>query len=94
MEIDVVCDGLNWERDVVRTGANSCLSVWVSGVRSKDVSVLLNGTEHPASYVSDPDVKGLTQVNALLPMGLAKGEYWMTVAVGDVVAPGRTIRLV
>lgn len=94
MELDVVCDGLRWDRNVVHTGANSCISLWVRGMKGKDAAVLLNGTEHPASYVSDPDEKGLTQVNALLPIKMPTGEYRATVAVGDAMAPPRVITLV
>lgn len=87
-EIQIVCDGRTWERKQVRAGLGSCVSAWVSGlpdgIRRTDVSFGLDGTDLPASYVTSvDDEKGIKQINAMVPAGLERGEYQLTVRFRD-----------
>jgi len=82
-EISVVCDGRTWERNQVRTGLGSCLSAWVAGLpdglERTEVSFRLNGTDLPCCYVSPVDDANGKQVNAMVPAGLDRGEYQLSV---------------
>jgi hypothetical protein len=74
-----VADGKTFEDFRVRTGENSCISVWATGLPSViaagSLSVRLNGTDLPAIWFS-PETG---QVNALLPSGLEPGPANVTV---------------
>jgi tRNA (mo5U34)-methyltransferase len=83
-EISIVCDGRTWERNQVRAGIDSCVSAWVTGlpdgVRRNEVSFRLDGTDLPACFVTPlDDESGTKQINALVPAGLDRGEYQLTV---------------
>jgi hypothetical protein len=83
-EISIVCDGLTWERNQVRAGLDSCVSAWVTGladgVERNEVSFRLDGTDLPACFVTPfDDERGTKQINALVPAGLDRGEYQLTV---------------
>ncbi len=83
-EISIVCDGRTWERNQVRAGIDSCVSAWVAGlpdgVRRNEVSFRLDGTDLPACFVTPlNDERGTKQVNALVPAGLDRGDYQLTV---------------
>ncbi len=77
LRIQLVTDGKNWERYRVHTGPEACVSLWVRGLPDPcdraAVRVRLNGADLPAIFVSSHDREGLTQVNALVPAGLAPG---------------------
>ena len=82
--IDGVYDGLTWERNQIRAGVGSCVSAWVGGmpdgVKRTEVSFRLDGTDMPASFVSEKnDEKGTKQINALVPAGLERGDYRLSV---------------
>jgi tRNA (mo5U34)-methyltransferase len=79
-----VYDGHTWEQNRVRSGLDSCVSIWVGGlpdgVRRAEVSLRLDGTDLPASFVSSADDKnGAKQINAMIPAGIARGEHQLTV---------------
>jgi len=83
-EIMIVCDGRTWERKQVRAGLGACVSAWVSGLPDgivrTEVSFRLNGTDLPASFVTPVnDEQGRKQINAMVPAGLERGEYQLTV---------------
>jgi hypothetical protein len=91
-EIQIVCDGRTWERKQVRAGLGSCVSAWVSGlpdgIRRTEVSFRLDGTDLPASFVTPlNDEKGTKQINAMVPAGLERGEYQLTVRFRDAESP-------
>jgi tRNA (mo5U34)-methyltransferase len=82
--ISIVCDGRTWERNQVRAGIDSCVSAWVTGlpdgIERTDVSFRLDGTDLPACFVTSVnDEKGTKQINALVPAGLDRGDYQLTV---------------
>ncbi len=83
LHIAGVTDGRTYEPNRVHTGANACLSVWVGGIPSdasmEEISVRLDGTDLPATFLSGVDEKGWRQINALLPPQLELGDYWLTV---------------
>jgi tRNA (mo5U34)-methyltransferase len=92
LQINLVTDGKTWDRWQIKTGADSCLSIWARGIPDacdmKDVLVLLNGLNLPAIYVSKTDADGLKQVNATLPAGLPPGKYKLRLeCAGQVSAP-------
>jgi len=83
-EIQIICDGRTWERNQVRAGLGSCVSAWVAGlpdsVKRTEVSFRLDGTDLPACFVTPVnDEKGTKQINAMVPAGLDRGEYQLTV---------------
>ena len=86
LSIAGVTDGKTYESNRVKTGADSCISVWASGfaqdARKADVSIRLDGADLPATYLSEPDERGLRQINAMLPPQMESGEYLVTVATG------------
>jgi len=88
VEIAGVTDGKTFETKRVRTGANSCVSVWVAGLPDETpkakITLRLDGADLPAVYVSGADPQGFKQINAMLPPNLAPGEYWIAVNVGGV----------
>jgi tRNA (mo5U34)-methyltransferase len=98
VDIAIVTDGRTWERNMVHRGANSCISLWVRGLESRvpvsAITVRLNGGDHPASYVSQPDPEGLTQINAVLPVGMAAGPYKVAVAIDATESAARDVELV
>jgi len=88
VEIAGVTDGKTFEPKRVRTGANSCVSVWVTGLADEtpkaEITLRLDGADLPAVFVSGADQQGFKQINAMLPPNLAPGEYWIAVNVGGV----------
>ncbi len=95
--IEGVTDGKSWEPDRVRIGPDACVSLWVRGLsrdsRAQDVYVRIDGRELPSVFVSEPDARGLQQVNALLPAGLSPGRANVNVTTGDSVTPPVAITL-
>jgi hypothetical protein len=88
IKISAVHDGRTWEADQVRTGYGSCVSTWATGIPDgipmTDVAVRLDGTDIPACFVSPlDDEKGAKQVNALVPSGLERGEYQLSLRYRD-----------
>jgi tRNA (mo5U34)-methyltransferase len=83
LHIAGVTDGRTYEPNRVNTGADSCLSVWTGGlgedVRDFEISVRLDGTDLPATYLSGVDDKGWRQINALLPPKMEPGQYFVSV---------------
>ena len=53
----------------------------------------LNGTDLPATFLSEPDREGLRQVNALLPSGLEPGEAEVRLAFREAESAPVSIRL-
>jgi uncharacterized protein (TIGR03437 family) len=84
LEVAGVCDARDWTPNKVRAGLGSCLSAWViglpDGVPRTEVSFRLDGTDLPASFLAaEDDEKGMKQINAIIPAGLERGEYQLTV---------------
>ncbi|MFN7997392.1 MAG: DUF1698 domain-containing protein [Bryobacteraceae bacterium] len=98
IRIDIVTDGKTWERNLVHTGVNSCVSVWVAGLPESalkdDLTVWLAGDELPAVFLSEPDAKGLRQINAMLPAGKQPAETTVAVALGTTVSGAVPVRLI
>jgi tRNA (mo5U34)-methyltransferase len=86
--IDGVYDGHTWERNRIRTGVGSCVSAWVGGipdgVKRTEVSFRLDGTDIPALFIAEAnDEKGNKQINSLVPTGLERGDYRLSVRCRD-----------
>jgi tRNA (mo5U34)-methyltransferase len=98
MRIAIATDGKTWERNLVHTGLGSCISLWVAGVpdgaAKEDVAIWLNGDELPAIFLSEPDPRGLRQINAMLPSGARPGEYSVAAGMGSAVSPPVPVKLV
>lgn len=77
LAIVVVSDGKSWERNLVRLGVDSWMSLWVAGIpesaKAVDVRVRLNGTDLPVAFLSSTDKDQCRQVNIRLPSGLRPG---------------------
>ncbi|HEY2012913.1 MAG TPA: methyltransferase domain-containing protein [Bryobacteraceae bacterium] len=96
--IRLATDGKTWDRYSVHVGADACLSLWVAGLPDpcdrSQVRVRLNGTDLPALFVSSRDREGLTQVNALLPAGLAPGSVSVALILGEKASEPVSLKLV
>ncbi len=98
--IDIVTDGKTWERNVVRRGAESCMSVWVSNLPDKvsrdELFLELCGSLHPVSYISgpDPEHNGARQLNALLPTRLVLGATEVSVVLGGTRSEPRKVDVI
>ena len=96
-KIEGVTDGKTWEPNVVRIGADACVSLWVRGLpaasKAEDVFVRIDGRELPSVFVCEADSAGLRQVNALLAAGLTPGASDVTVAAGNSVTPAVQIKI-
>ena len=94
LHIAGVTDGRTYQPNRVHTGPDACLSVWCGGIpddaRNAEVSVRLDGTDLPATYLSVIDEKGWRQINALLPPQMETGEYFVSVVCrGQESRPAR-----
>jgi len=97
-EIDEATDGKTWERNLTRKRPDACISVWVRGLprgtSKPEICVRFDGYDLPCEYVGNPDAAGLTQVNALIPSGIARGTVDVNVAVGNLVTPPVLVEVV
>jgi hypothetical protein len=97
IRVAIVTDGKTWERNLVRTGIGSCISLWVSGlpaaVARDAIAVSLDGDDLPALFLSGPDPQGLRQVNAMLPSGAQPGGYAVAVAFRGTISDSVPVNL-
>jgi SAM-dependent methyltransferase len=86
LRIGSVTDGKSFERDRIRVGEDSAVSLWVQGLPSTadpaDIRIRLNGTDLPATWLEAAGT-GARQVNATLPPGVAAGEARISVVHGN-----------
>lgn len=99
LRIDRIIDGKTYEPGMARVGvAESSVSAWVAGVREgcamAEISLRLDGADLPATYVSVPDADGLRQVNAMIPIGTAPGDYVLSARAGEMESGPAPVRLV
>jgi len=96
--IRLVTDGRSWERYRVNVGVDACVSLWVAGLPDPcdraQVRVRLNGADLPAVFVSSHDREGMSQVNALLPAGMAPGRGSIVLVFGDRLSEAVELELV
>jgi tRNA (mo5U34)-methyltransferase len=93
-EIKVVCDGQTWERNRVRSSVSAWVCGLPDGIRRSEVSFRLDGADLPASFVTPTDDdERRKQINAIVPPGLARGEYQLTVRYRQEESPLVTIEL-
>jgi len=97
IRIAIVTDGRTWERNLVHTGVDSCISLWVSGLPEgavrDGIAVWLAGDHLPAVFLSEADPQGLRQINAMLPAGTQPGDYSVSVSFGETAAAPVPVRL-
>ncbi|WP_051670416.1 methyltransferase domain-containing protein [Bryobacter aggregatus] len=84
--IETLTDGFTWERNVIEVQTGAAFSMWVRDLPTGEVKVRINGTDVPSSFVSEPE-DGVTQVNALLPSGIAEGTLTINVIGGEQMSP-------
>ncbi|MGA2595007.1 MAG: DUF1698 domain-containing protein [Bryobacteraceae bacterium] len=98
IRIAIVTDGKTWERNLVHTGLNCWISLWVSGLpegaAKADIKVRLGSEDLPVVFLSEADPEGLRQVNATLPSGAQPGAYSLSVGLGETVSAPFPVRLV
>jgi tRNA (mo5U34)-methyltransferase len=88
LRIHSVTDGRTFVESRVCAGEDACMSMWAAGlpdsVSAARLSLRLDGTDLPATWVSAPDAAGLRQINALIPPGIAPGRVRVSLALdGD-----------
>jgi uncharacterized protein (TIGR03437 family) len=85
LRIHSVTDGRTFEESRVRAGEDACMSMWAAGLpepaAAERVSLRLDGTDLPATWVSPADAAGLRQINALLPPGIQPGQVKVALAL-------------
>jgi tRNA (mo5U34)-methyltransferase len=83
LEIAGITDGKTYEYNRIRTGTQSCVSVWARNFPAeatrKEIALRLDGADLPAVFFGEPDENGYRQVNAMLPAWMTPGEYQLTV---------------
>jgi len=98
IRIAIVTDGKTWERNLIHTGLDSCISLWVSGLPEEaaraEVAIWLDGDDLPALFLSAPDAEGLRQINAMLPSGTQPGGYTVAVGFQETVSEAVPVTLV
>ena len=98
IRIAIVTDGKTWERNLVHTGLDSCISLWVAGLPEEaarhGIAVWLGADDLPAVFLSEPDPQGLRQINAMLPCGMQRGGCTVAVAFRNTVSATVPVRLV
>src|SRR5581483_8646505 len=79
LEVTIVADGRDWERNQVRLGRDACVSLWVRGIPEvaarRRVGATIGGRELQVVFLSAADEAGVRQVNALVPDGIEPGSY-------------------
>ncbi len=99
IRIDRIIDGKTYAPGIARVGVpESSVSAWVAGIGEgtamSGVALRLDGADLPATYVSALDSSGLRQVNAMIPVGMAPGEYSLSARVGEIESILAVVRLV
>jgi hypothetical protein len=95
IQIIVVTDGKTWERWKVKTGPDSCLSLWAKGIPDDaQISVRLEPANLSAVFVSAPDAEGARQVNAMLPSGIPPGKTKLTLVCNGAASEPAEIELI
>jgi len=98
LHIAIVTDGKTWERNLVHTGVQSAISLWVSGLPENaaagDVTIWLSENDLPAIFLSEPDPQGLRQINAMLPAGAPPASYTVSVSAGGSASENVSVKLV
>jgi len=97
IRITTVTDGRTWERNLVHTGTNGCMSLWVSGLPESAtkaaITVRLGGHELGAAFLSEADPQGLRQINVMLPQGIQPSDYRVAVAIHEVASEAVPVKL-
>ncbi|MCU1325128.1 MAG: hypothetical protein JWN34_498 [Bryobacterales bacterium] len=97
LAITRVTDGKTFQDDMANVGPDAALSVWATGLRETstvaDVSLRLNGTTLPATWLAPAANGAPRQINALLPAGLQTGPAAVSVVQAGKETPPRHVRL-
>ncbi len=95
IQIILVTDGKTWDRWKVKTGADSCLSIWARGISEEaQISVRVEWANLSAIYVSAPDNEGTRQINAMLPSGMPPGKTTLRLICNGAASEPVEIELV
>ncbi len=97
LKIEVVTDGKTWDRWKVKTGADSCLAIWASGIPddcdADQIGIRLEPASLAAVFLSETDPNGLKQINAILPSGIPPGTTSLTLICKGVASEPVEIEL-
>lgn len=97
LEIAGITDGKTYEYNRVRSGNESCVSVWARGfpadLKRSEITLRLDGADLPAVYYGDCDKQGYQQVNAMLPPSMKPGEYLLAVTCRGAESPPARIEI-
>ncbi len=95
--IELVTDGRTWDRWKVKTGADSCLSIWARGIPDDcyagQIRIRLDCADLAAIFVSAAAPDGLKQINAMLPSGVLPGKTSVTLICKDAASEQVEIEL-
>src|ERR1017187_559858 len=87
--------GTSGEVTVIELGYLSC---WVTGLPENgdrhNVRVFLGDTRLSVSWVGAPDAAGFSQINAVVPRSVPKGEYALRIECGGVSSEPWSVRVV
>lgn len=98
IRITGVTDGKTYESHRVHGGAESSISVWAeklpADVNASEVTLRLDGTDLPATYLSATDQAGYRQINAMLPPQMEARAYRIAVQCRGEESPAEMIELI
>jgi tRNA (mo5U34)-methyltransferase len=98
----IVCRGVrdaaNWKSSEVAVTESGYLACWVTGLPGNgdrnNVRVFLGDTRLSVPWLGAPDAAGLSQINAVAPGSVPKGEHALRIECGGVSSEPWTVRVV
>ena len=93
-----VRDSINWTEAEISVAECGYLTCWVAGLPENtdhnNVRVFLDDTRLKVSWVGAPDSAGQSQINAVVPGSVAKGERALRIECGGVSSEACMVRVV
>jgi len=98
----IVCMGVRdpttWKNAEIGVADCGYLTCWVTGIPENgdrnNVHVFLGDRRLSIPWLGAPDAAGLTQINAVVPVGVPKGEHVLRIECGGVSSEPWTVRVV
>jgi len=97
VEIRAVCDGQTWKQNEIDSRRGNVISMWIAGLPENadmnNVRAFLDGKPIPVLFVERANAGEARQVNSAIPRGSPAGMREITVSVGQIVSPPRSLRV-
>lgn len=97
IEIAGITDGHTYEKNRIRAGEQSSVSVWArnlpADLHRSEITLRLDGADLPAVFFGDPDGNGFRQINAMLPASMEPGDYQLSIACRDAESAPSNIEI-